>query len=379
MRVVHVSPYRDPEGRAPGHLLEAWPALVDVPAAVAATGIEVHVVQAATHGAQLERRGVTFHFVPESATRWTMHRPWLTRPSPELLERVRACRPDVVHVHSLSFPLAVARIARAVRSPVLVQDHADQVPPRWRRVLTASALGRVRAVAFTARAQAEAWRAAGVLPAGVAVVEVPESSSHFTPGDQAAARRAAGVSGAPAVAWVGRLRPVKDPLTALDGFARAVPDLPDPHLWCCSTDAPLLAAVEARVHADARLRGRVHLLGALPHADVETLLRACDGYLAASRREGSGFALIEAMACGLPPIVTDIPSFRTLTGDGAVGALYGVGDAEALARALVAWWAAPRDGEREAVRARFDRSLSFDAVGARLRATYAALCERSCG
>jgi glycosyltransferase involved in cell wall biosynthesis len=205
------------------------------------------------------------------------------------------------------------------------------------------------------------------------VFEVPESSSHFTPGDRDAARNATGVVGDPAVAWVGRLQPVKDPLTAVAAFAEAVPRLPDAHLWCCYTEAPLLDRVERLVHDDPRLRNRVHLLGRLPHAGVETLLRACDVYLAASRREGSGFALLEALACGLPAVVTDIPSFRRLTGDGAVASLTPAGDAGAMAHGLVAWHGRPRRGERQRARAFFDAHLSFTAVGARLLAAYGAI------
>jgi glycosyltransferase involved in cell wall biosynthesis len=122
----------------------------------------------------------------------------------------------------------------------------------------------------------------------------------------------------------------------------------------------------------------VHLLGRLPHAEVETLLRACDLYVAASRREGSGFAVLEALACGLPAVVTGIPSFRQLTGDGAVAALTPPGDPAAMSEAIVTWWERPRGGERAAVRAHFERHLSFAAVGAGLRAAYERLRSGSC-
>ena len=368
MRVVQVSFFRDPQRRPPETLLREWPALADVARAVAAAGLEVHVVQAAADTAAIPRDGVTFHFVAERAAWWTARRSWLTLPSTALRRRIVTLAPNVLHVHSLSFPLALRAAARDVACPVLVQDHADAVPGKPVRWLSAAALRRCAGVVFTAREQADPWRAAGCLPADLPVFEVPESSSHFTPGDRETARRAAGVFGDPAVAWVGRLAPVKDPLTAVEAFADAVPDLPDSQLWCCFTDAPLFDRVAGLVRSDPRLTGRVHLLGRLPHEAVETLLRACDVYLAASRREGSGFAVLEALACGLPAIVTDIPSFRRLTGDGAVGSLVPPGDARAMGRALVEWYGRPRRQERDAVRAHFERRLSFTAVGAGLRA-----------
>ena len=45
-------------------------------------------------------------------------------------------------------------------------------------------------------------------------------------------------------------------------------------------------------------------------------MQAADLFVLGSHREGSGYSLIEALACGLPPVVTDIHAFRTLTGCG---------------------------------------------------------------
>jgi glycosyltransferase involved in cell wall biosynthesis len=107
----------------------------------------------------------------------------------------------------------------------------------------------------------------------------------------------------------------------LDAVARAVSALRDPQLWCSYLSAPLLAHVKARIAADPRLTGRVHLLGSRPRDEVEPLLRAADFLVQGSHVEGSGFAVIEALACGTTPIVTDIPSLRWITGNGSVGGL----------------------------------------------------------
>src|SRR5690606_15985180 len=162
----------------------------------------------------------------------------------------------------------------------------------------------------------------------------------------------------------------KDPLTVLDGVAAAARELSRLELWWCFGSAPLRREVEARIASDPLLRRRVHLLGRVPHAEIERLMRAADLFVLGSHREGSSFALIEALATGLTPVVTDIPSMRVLTGGGAVGALWPPGDSSALARALSRVAAALGPGSRAAVRAHFDAELSSAALGRKLLGAY---------
>jgi glycosyltransferase involved in cell wall biosynthesis len=143
-------------------------------------------------------------------------------------------------------------------------------------------------------------------------------------------------------------------------------------MWCCFGSAPLRGEVLARIAADRTLQSRVHLLGPVPHEHVEQLMRAADVFVLGSHREGSGYSVIEALACGLPPVVTDIPSFRALTGAGKVGRLWRCGDAAQLGEALLA--IAPALSEsRQHVREHFEAELSSRAVGRKLHAAYAAM------
>ncbi len=58
-------------------------------------------------------------------------------------------------------------------------------------------------------------------------------------------------------------------------------------------------------------------------------------YLAATHSDGTSISLLEAMACGLPVIVSDIPGNREWVVDGENGWLFPVGDAQALARRIL--------------------------------------------
>lgn len=362
MRVVHANFVR-PGHCDPERLLEEWPTLIDVAAAVAKTGVEVTVIQSFPRNAIVAVRGVTCRFVREPALPG-----FATGIAPgRLAKAARASKPDVIHVNGLDFP-GHTRAMSGTGIPVLVQDHASRAGTRrlWRRWGLAGIAG----AAFTDAAQAQPFVAEGSLHGDVPIFCVPESSTHFTPGDQAAARVATGLFGDPAVLWVGRLDSNKDPLTILDAIEIAASELPQLRLWCCYHEQPLIAEVQARIAASPALRDRVHLLGRVPHARIEQLCRAADIFMVGSHHEGSGYALIEAIACGATPVVTDIPSFRRLAGP--IGVLAPVGDARGLAAGLVRLQREPRAVLRARAIEHFRAHLSFAAVGRRLHEIYSA-------
>jgi len=361
--VIQIGFFDDPRGRGPEELLTAWSTLADVAESAHSAGVEVTVVQACARRAQLERNGVHYRFLPFGL-------PFTA--AAELADLLRELAPDVLHVHGLNFHRHVAWLAASLpHLPIILQDQASRLPPWWRRRPWRRTMAAATGVAFCSLAQSEPFVRAGIIAARTRRYAIPESTSRFSPGDSAAARRLTGTAGDPALLWVGHLDSNKDPLTILAGVSAAAAELPNLHLYCCFGTAPLRAAVEERINSDAALRGRVTLLGPVPHERVEELMRAADLFVLGSHREGSGYSVIEALACGLPPVVTDIPSYRELTAGGAVGELWRCGDAAGLAAALRR--AAARTGlpARQAARAHFERELSFGALGGKLAAMYA--------
>jgi glycosyltransferase involved in cell wall biosynthesis len=365
LHVAQISFFLDPQGREPGQLLHDWPSLVDVAEAASGAGVRVSVIQACARRERLTRNGVDYYFVAPDKARSIVD----TR---EFSELVHDLGVEVFHVHGLGFPSDVRALANlAPEAPIIVQDHANQPPRLWRRGSWRRGLAAISGAAFCSSAQAQPFVRAGLMHAGTSIYEIPESTSRFTPGDQAQARRVTGLHGDPCLLWVGHLNENKDPLTVLDGVSEAARQLPGLQLWCCFGAQTLLPDVQRRIGADASLRGRVQLLGRAPHERIEELMRASDLFVLGSHREGSGYSLIEALACGLPPVVTDIPSFRSLTGQGEVGRLWPCGDAHELCNALLSIASESRPELRKAARARFDAELSFAAVGRKLSAAYA--------
>jgi glycosyltransferase involved in cell wall biosynthesis len=358
MRVVQVSFHLDAEQRDAETLLQAWPTLSAVANAAVGAGIDVAVVQAAHRTETVVRDGIRYQFVGDSSR-------WRTR----VCECVAAAAPDAIHVQGLGSPRAIRRLASTAPDvPILVQDHGAVVPTGWRAKAWRVALAPIAAVTFTARDQADPWKWAKILRSDLPVFAVLESSSDFAPGDQDAARAFTGMHGDPCLFWTGRLDANKDPLTMLAAFERVTAELPEARLYCCFGEAPMLAEVAHRITTSEVLSKRVTLLGRRSHDEMELRYRSADFFLQASHREGSGYSLLEAMACGTTPLVTDIPAARAIVGD--AGSLTPVRDAIALSDAIVNWSSRTRSELRRATRARFDAALTFEAIGRQLRAAY---------
>ena len=373
---VQVSLFVDPARRDGESLLHEWHTLPGVAAGAARAGARVTIVQAATRRETLVRDGVTYEFVDDSRALQRRLRDGIgmLTPSSRLVHVVRSLRPDVIHLHGFVFPLAVWRFARALRGiPLMIQDHAAHLPHGLRRVIWRKVAKSVDAVAFTTREQALPFYEARVFHPGTKLFEILEGSSFFTPGDRDPARKLTGVSGDPCVLWVGRLDSNKDPITALDAFARAAELLPDARMWCVYREAPLLHSVREHIASSHLLSERVTMLGARNYDQMEELYRAADFLVQTSHFEGSGFAALESMACGTPALLTDIPSFRRITNDGKAGSVTPVGDSGALANAMVQWAAKDRIRSRQEVREWFERGLSFNSIGRDLRAAYETL------
>lgn len=368
MHVAQLGFFLDPQKRAPEQLLSDWPSLVDIAEAAAHDGVRVSVVQASATARHIESKSIVYHFlVPDAVT-------GSIADTPEFLELMEELAPDVFHVHGFGFAGDVLALARMpLRRPILLQDHKDRVPRFWRRGPCRRSFAEASALAFTGREQCQRFVDAGLVRDGTRVFDIPESTSRFTPGDRAEARRLTGLDGDPCLLWVGHLNENKDPLTVLEAVSQSVEAFPGIRLWCCFGTAPLRREVEKRIAGDPRLQDRVKLLGAVPHAGVETLMRAADVFVLGSLHEGSGYSLIEASACGLPAVITDIPPFRALVGDCGAAELWKRGDAASMRQALERLCARPRDRLREAARAHFDRELSFAALGRKWRAAYAEL------
>jgi glycosyltransferase involved in cell wall biosynthesis len=352
----------------PDDVFRSWHSLVDIAEAAASDEVRVSVVQAAGYEARAARNGIDYRFVDVSQARSVEQR------VARIATVIRELGVDLLHVHGLSFARNACALSQQLLAlPLILQDHANGLPRWWRRPAWRRWYASASAVAFTSVEQAKPFFTAGLFDASMRIVAIAESSSRFVPGNRLQARATRGLYGDPCVLWIGHLNANKDPLSVLEGMALTAANLPGLQLWCAFGTAPLLHSVKQRIANDPRLTGRVHLLGKVEHAQVERLMQSADLFVSGSLAEGSGYALLEALACGTVPVVTDIPAFRALTDNGRVGFLWPCGDAESLA-AMLTLAAAKRPTPTQ-VRAHFDANLSFNALQRRWANAYTSVLD----
>jgi glycosyltransferase involved in cell wall biosynthesis len=86
---------------------------------------------------------------------------------------------------------------------------------------------------------------------------------------------------------------------------------------------------------DLNLGSSVQFLGRIPHEKMPDLLSRADIYVSTSLHDGTSASLLEAMASGAFPIVTDIPANREWIMDGENGYIYPIDDEKTLARKIL--------------------------------------------
>lgn len=125
------------------------------------------------------------------------------------------------------------------------------------------------------------------------------------------------------------------------------------------------------------LKQRVRFAGFEP--DVVRWMRAADGFVLSSRYEGLPMVLLEAGACGVPVVATDVPGTREVVVDGETGWLAPAGDAQELAKTMMKLMRMPPDARHamgERARRHVAEHFSLEAALDRWERLYAELLER---
>lgn len=172
----------------------------------------------------------------------------------------------------------------------------------------------------------------------------------------------------------GRLVAVKDYPTLARAFIRLHGMAPEPQglRLVLIGDGPERAPCQQMLE-DAGLARQAWFAG--NRDDVPDLMRLLDLFVLPSLGEGISNTVLEAMATGLPVVASRVGGNPELVQPGLTGSLFQAGDAEALARLLLAYAQddARRQREGAAARARVEREFSLTRMAAAYQAIYEGL------
>jgi len=142
--------------------------------------------------------------------------------------------------------------------------------------------------------------------------------------------------GGPAILCNRKMEPVYNIPTLVDGFAEALRLLPEARLTLAGSGSQSQPLADRTRRAG--VERAVRFTGDVPHDKMPDLLRDHDIFVTVALSDTTSVSLLEAMACGLFPIVSDIPANREWIEDGVNGFVVDPGDAGAVARAIAAAW-----------------------------------------
>jgi len=290
-----------------------------------------------------------------------------------LLRRLRG-RFDVVDAH-FAYPdgYAATLLGGWLDAPVTVTlrgteaRHARDAALRPRLVRALSRASRVFAVSDSLRCVALDL---GMSPAKGLVVGNGVDSRRFSPMDRAEARGRLGLPpDAQVLITVGALVERKGYHRVMQTMPSLLPAVPGLHYLAVGGASPEgdWSAELAAMARDLGVAERVHFLGPMPPDDLRVPLSAADVFVLASRNEGWANVILEAMACGLPVVATDVGGNREVVCREDLGTVVPFDDAPALRSALAE--ALGRDWDRGAIR-QYARENDWDGRVATLVAAF---------
>ena len=248
---------------------------------------------------------------------------------------------DIIDAH-FAYPdgFAATLLGKWLKVPVTITLRGTEVPlskDPVRRDRIVQALARADRVFSVAEALKRYVVRLGADVGKIRVVGNGVDSGKFTAMPKSEARLTMGLpQDAPILITVGGLVERK-------GFHRVIECLPSlrqrfPGLRYLIVGGPCAEGdwrpqLEALV-AQLGLQDAVHFLGSMPAERLRVPLSAADVFALATRNEGWANVLLEAMACGLPVVTTDVGGNREVVCNQELGTVVPFGDADALLKAL---------------------------------------------
>ena len=181
-------------------------------------------------------------------------------------------------------------------------------------------------------------------------------------------------AGQAVIGAIGRLEPRKGHACLIRAIPSIVRQVPEASLLIAGHDPWGYSQTLQDLIVDLRLEGWVRLAGF--QSDIAAFLQTLHVFACASRSEGFGQVIVEAMATGRPVVASRIAPFTEIVVDGKTGLLVELDDPQAFAQAIT-WLLLHPDEAREMGRQGQERvrsHFSAERMSAETLSLYSQLC-----
>ena len=315
------------------------------------------------------RPGVHYHEVQVSAYPLFRYPPYDLALASKMVEVVEGHGVEILHAH-YAIPHAISAVlAREMldgRVKVLTTLHGTDVTlvGQDKSFLPATRYGLQRSDGVTAVSAYLRRETVRLLCSECEIDVVPNfvNTARYRPAPCRETRALYAAGGEKILLHVSNFRPVKRVEDVVRIFARVAAQIPA--RLAMAGDGPERPRAEA-LAAELGVGDRVQFLG--QQGAIEKLLACADLFLLPSETESFGLAALEAMACGVPPVASDVGGLPEVIENGVSGILAPPGDVEQMAERAAALLKAPEEAEAMGRAARlraverFDRSIGIAA------------------
>lgn len=226
----------------------------------------------------------------------------------QLIRLVRCIKPDILHTWILQMDILGGIVSHLTRTPYVLREPSSGIRYRktWKYALRTACAKYADVIVSNSSGGNQYWQdkypqiMRYVIPNGLPLKDI----ARVTPSSPA---EVGFLPNQKYLIYAGRLEAGKNLQNLIKAFSKAMAETPIAAVLC--GDGPLRKSVDEQIR-NAGLAGRVRLTGYIPSARVWSSMKGASAFVFMSEFEGLPNVVLEAMACGCPLVVSDIPAHR---------------------------------------------------------------------
>jgi glycosyltransferase involved in cell wall biosynthesis len=231
----------------------------------------------------------------------------------QIFLKIRTIKPDIVQAQDLSMGISADLSRKILKIPHIVWGRGSDVylPGRFTKITSKPILHNADAVLALTEDMRQKMK--GIVDREIFVVPNGINLEQFTDRSPIIVRE----KGQKNILFVGRLHPVKGVQYLIRAMKRVLEEIPDGMLILVG-DGEERGNLEA-LSVQLGVQKSVQFVGVVPHEKVHSYMQQADVFVLPSLSEGFPGVILEAMACGLPVVVTRVGGIPDIIENGVNG------------------------------------------------------------